>query len=204
MASVNYKSASNYEHKVRIIGGQWKRTVLHIPLGLTVRPSLSRVRETLFNWIEFFLDGQWSEQTCLDLFAGSGALGFEAASRGAKEVYLWEKERTLVSAMQNTARKIQATQLQIQTTDSLLNLERASVVGQQWDIIFCDPPFDASYYDRILPLVISVLREGGFLYCENQALIDFSLYPALTLLRSGRAGSVHYFLLAKNNLGAVS
>jgi 16S rRNA (guanine(966)-N(2))-methyltransferase RsmD len=124
--------------EVRIIGGMWKRSKLPVAAVPGLRPTPDRVRETLFNWLGQDLSG-WH---CLDSFAGSGALGFEAASRHAASVLLSENNPICCEAMQKNAQRLQATQIRIQRADGL------SVLGQQaahsLDLVFLDPPYDFS------------------------------------------------------------
>ena len=129
--------------EVRIIGGQWKRSKLPVPPVPGLRPTPDRVRETLFNWLGQDLSG-WR---CVDAFAGSGALGFEAASRGAAEVRVFERDRALVAGLQRNAQRLQATTLHIQPGDALASL-RALTPGV-WDVVFLDPPFGDGHNDAL-------------------------------------------------------
>jgi 16S rRNA (guanine(966)-N(2))-methyltransferase RsmD len=178
---------------VRIIGGRWKRTpitVLNLP-GL--RPTPDRVRETLFNWLGQDRTG-W---TCLDLYAGSGALGLEAASRGAARVVLVEREARAVRALCGLRDKLGAQTLDVVQADAVQWLERCA---QRFDLILLDPPFQSDALSRVLPAALRVLAPGGMVYVEsahalNEAQPPLSAAPGLAVHRSGAAGQVHYHLL---------
>ena len=120
---------------VRIIGGLWKRSKLAVPARPGLRPTPDRVRETLFNWLGQDLTGL----RCLDAFAGSGALGFEAASRGAVQVLLCEQDPGLAAGLRANAERLKATQIKVQRGDAIATLKGAS--RGSWDLVFLDPPF---------------------------------------------------------------
>ena len=177
--------------EVRIIGGQWKRTKLPVADRPGLRPTPDRVRETLFNWLGQDLSG-WR---CIDAFAGSGALGFEAASRGAAEVVLLERDPVLVSELRATQQRLGAATTTVERVDALTWLARS--VPDAFDLVFLDPPFDDP---RSLALALvaaaRVVRVGGFVYAESStALGAVDGADRLEPWRSGRAGSVHFHLL---------
>ena len=176
---------------VRIVGGEWRRRVLRFPDSEGLRPTPDRVRETLFNWLGQDLDGL----TCLDLFAGSGALGFEAASRGADRVTLVEREPRVAAQLQDNAQLLQAApRVEIVKGDGLQYL---AATKKQFDVIFLDPPFKKGWLERIIPLLPRVLKDGAALYIEAENKIE-ALPPPLAdwhVVRSGKAGEVHYHLL---------
>src|SRR5215207_9409214 len=124
-------------HQVRIIGGRWKRTLLPVADKPGLRPTPDRVRVTLFNWLGQTLDG-WR---CLDAFAGSGALGFEAASRGAAEVVLLERDPALVAQLSASKVRLGAEAIRIERSDALQWMARAS--PDAFELVLLDPPFDA-------------------------------------------------------------
>lgn len=181
---------------IRIIGGQWKRTVLPVPDRAGLRPTPDRVRETLFNWLGQRLDG-WH---CLDLFAGTGALGLEAASRGAAGVLLVERDPVLVRNLRQHVQKLRADDVvRVFQTDALVWLDRRPLIPQ--DLILLDPPFRAGWLERILPKVLPWLAPAGLLYVESdfdldEAWLQAQGLAALDVVRAGRAGQVHYHLLA--------
>src|ERR1700682_2440780 len=121
-------------NRVRIIGGQWRSRLIKFPPAAQLRPTPDRVRETLFNWLGQRLDGL----TCLDLFAGSGALGFEAASRGAARVVMVENDRQAFGALGGYKDLLRATQVELVFGDALDYLRRSK---EAFDVVFLDPPF---------------------------------------------------------------
>ncbi len=179
--------------EVRIIGGQWKRSKLPVPPLAGLRPTPDRVRETLFNWLGQDLTGC----RCLDAFAGTGALGLEAASRGAAQVRMVERERSLAGALRDHVQRLGAQAVQVVQGDALAQL-RAAAVGQ-WDVVFLDPPFGAgdALFAQCLTATRPLLANEGRLYLEApRAWTPDELAPlGLQLLRHGRAGQVHYHLL---------
>jgi len=181
--------------EVRIIGGQWKRSKLHVTDLPGLRPTPDRVRETLFNWLGQDLSG-WR---CLDAFAGSGALGFEAASRGAEQVVLLERERRLAAALIEAKTRLKAEQLRIETVDALAWMARCA--PDAFELVFIDPPFDAPLVEPALAAAVRLVVPQGFIYVEaGQPLTPDPLAAqGLTLHRQGRAGAVHFHLLQRVN-----
>jgi 16S rRNA (guanine(966)-N(2))-methyltransferase RsmD len=177
--------------EVRIIGGQWKRSKLPVADRPGLRPTPDRVRETLFNWLGADLSG-WR---CLDAFAGSGALGFEAASRGADEVVLLERDRHLVASLNQTRERLKAQALRIEAADALSWM--SGCAPQRFELVFIDPPFDANLFDKALAAAARLVVPGGFVYLEaDRAFDEAQLGPlGLRLHRHLRAGTVHAHLL---------
>ncbi len=172
-------------NQVRIIGGTWRSRILRFPDLPGLRPTPDRVRETLFNWLGQRLDGQ----RCLDLFAGSGALGFEAASRGAAEVVMVEHDPRALAALVRNAHALGATQVHILRADALGYLEGDC---GRFDLILLDPPFASGLLAPALARAATRLAPGGRIYAE------FGTRPDLTawrILREGRAGQSHFCLL---------
>ena len=178
-------------HEVRIIGGQWKRSKLPVADAPGLRPTPDRVRETLFNWLGHDLSG-WR---CLDAFAGSGALGFEAASRGAAEVVLVERDARLARSLRESQARLGAAGLRVEIADGVANMRRAS--PHSYELIFLDPPFGANLHQPALAAAAPLVVRGGFIYLEaDQAADDAALAPlGLRVHRHGRAGAVHFHLL---------
>jgi 16S rRNA (guanine966-N2)-methyltransferase len=177
---------------VRIIGGEWRGRKLHFPHAAGLRPTPDRVRETLFNWLQFELPGR----RCLDLFAGSGALGFEALSRGATEVVFVERDPVSARAIGDMLAQLRCDRGRVEQVDAFAWLERAPP-AQPFDIAFLDPPYDAAW----LPVLTEKLEGGGWLvpgawiYLEDSAARGEPALPsAWTLMRSKRAGDVGYHL----------
>jgi len=183
----------NLPREVRIIGGQWKRSKLPVADSPGLRPTPDRVRETLFNWLGQDLSG-WR---CLDAFAGSGSLGFEAASRGAAEVVLVERDPRIVRSLRESQQRLQATALRVEAADALAVLRRAN--PQSFELVFIDPPFDAKLFDVALAAAANVVVPGGFIYLEaDRAYDDAAVAPiGLRVHRHARAGAVHFHLLQR-------
>jgi len=177
-------------NRVRIIGGQYRRRMLPFPDADGLRPTPDRVRETLFNWLGQDLPG-WR---CLDLFAGSGALGFEAASRGAAKVTMVERERTAATALEKNKALLGATAIEIVRADALVWLAADRTT---YDLVFVDPPFASGLAAELLPRLVAHLAPGGQIYVEQAEPVV--AVPGLVLHRSGRAGRSHYALLIKED-----
>jgi 16S rRNA (guanine966-N2)-methyltransferase len=173
-------------NEIRIIGGQWRGRKLRFPRIAGVRPTPDRVRETLFNWLGQDLTGR----TTLDAFAGSGALSFEALSRGAVLAVAIERERKLVEAMTGTAANLGSPALEAHCADAIAYLSREK---RRFDVVFLDPPFDSPGWERLLPLAAARLAAEGGIYVE--APTELEPPPGFTLWRRDRAGKVHYHLL---------
>jgi 16S rRNA (guanine966-N2)-methyltransferase len=188
-------------HQVRIIGGQWKRTPLTVLTAEGLRPTPDRVRETVFNWLSHLRDGNWAQLRCLDLFAGSGALGFEAASRGAAHVLLVENHTPAARQLEATKDKLRAEQVQVLRADAMATAEKLAAAGSKFDLIFLDPPYRQDWLGKLAPLCERLLDRGGLLYLEaEQALEEDALPDWLSgwqLIRADRAGSVFYHLLQR-------
>lgn len=186
------RAAPNRAHgvanRVRIIGGQYRRRLLDFPDADGLRPTPDRVRETLFNWLGQDLPG-W---ICLDLFAGSGALGFEAASRGAARVVMIERDAKAIRALEANRAMLGANQLDILRVDALAWLANSR---ESFDLIFVDPPFDSGLAATVLPELAAHLKPGGHVYIEQAMPVVAP--PGLVLQRSGRAGRSHFALLIK-------
>lgn len=165
--------------------------VITFPDSPGLRPTPDRVRETLFNWLGQTLYGR----TCLDLFAGSGALGFEAASRGAERVVMVEKNHAVFRALQDNINKLGCGNVFVHSQDGL---EFALRDVQRYDVIFLDPPFQGDYLPKLLEILPQRLNENGVVYVESGAAIDIPR-PWLTV-KSGRAGQVYYHLLQKEQI----
>nr|MDP2190711.1 16S rRNA (guanine(966)-N(2))-methyltransferase RsmD [Rhodoferax sp.] len=187
------KSASPQAHEVRIIGGQWKRTKLAVADQPGLRPTPDRVRETLFNWLGQDLSG-WR---CIDAFAGTGALGFEAASRGAKEVRMVEHDTALVVQLKRIQTQLQASATQIVRGDAVAALKQLDPASM--DAVFLDPPFDSVLFDAALQAAGRAVAADGFVYLEAPiAWTDEQLESAgLKVHRHLKAGAVHAHLLKR-------
>ena len=185
--------ASPQTHEVRIIGGQWKRTKLAVADKPGLRPTPDRVRETLFNWLGQDLTG-WR---CIDAFAGTGALGFEAASRGAKEVTLVEQDTALVAQLKRVQTQLQASATQIVRGDGIAALKQLDPASM--DAVFVDPPFDSVLFEAALQAAGRAVALDGYVYLEAPILwTDAQLESAgLKVHRHLKAGAVHAHLLKR-------
>ncbi|MHB8948725.1 MAG: 16S rRNA (guanine(966)-N(2))-methyltransferase RsmD [Rhodoferax sp.] len=185
-------------HEVRIIGGLWKRTKLAVAEHPGLRPTPDRVRETLFNWLGQDLSG-WR---CIDAFAGTGVLGFEAASRGAKEVLLVEQDTALVAQLKRVQTQLQASATQIVRGDGVAALKHLDPASM--DAIFLDPPFDSVLFEAALQAAGRAVAAAGFVYLEAPILwANPQLESAgLQVHRHLKAGAVHAHLLKRLGSGA--
>jgi 16S rRNA (guanine966-N2)-methyltransferase len=182
------RRAHGTSNRVRIIGGQYRRRLLEFPDAAGLRPTPDRVRETLFNWLGQDLPG-WA---CLDLFAGSGALGFEAASRGASRVVMIEREAGAYAALERNRIALAAAAIEVMRVDATRWLANDHTA---WDLIFIDPPFDSGLAASLLPTLGPHLAQGGRVYVEQGTPV---IAPAGFIMhRSGRAGRSHFALLGK-------
>lgn len=186
--------------QVRIIGGEWKRRLLPVLDALGLRPTPDRVRETVFNWIHHQLGGDWAQADCLDLFAGSGALGFEAASRGARSVTMLDYHAPAARQLQENKDLLKAQNVTVLRGDAFTVAADMAARGQRYDLIFVDPPYQQGFIDKTLPLCVGLLNPQGMVYVEAEyALADGDaaadwLAP-WEIIRTDKAGMVFYHLL---------
>ena len=171
-------------NRVRIIGGRWRSRILRFPPASQLRPTPDRVRETLFNWLGQRLDGL----SCIDLFAGSGALGFEALSRGAARVVMVEKDRAIAAALRESAKLLEA-EAQVVVGDAIGYL---ATPGERFDVAFVDPPYASDLAEASMRALQPRLNAGARVYVES----DKPLTPPENwrALREDRAGAVRYAL----------
>ena len=178
------KPATHHPGEVRLIGGLWKRSKLPVADRPGLRPTPDRVRETLFNWLGQDLSG-WR---VLDAFAGTGALGFEAASRGAAEVMLLERDAVLLQSLEATKLRLKATGVTVQRADALPWMLRAA--KGQHELVFLDPPFDSGLMPAAVQAAAALLVPGGYLFTESGETLAQDP-PGMQLYRSLKAGAVH-------------
>lgn len=187
------KAPQQTRNQVRIGGGQWRGRTLSFPDVAGLRPTPDRVRETLFNWLAPVVAGS----RCLDLFAGSGALGFEAASRGAAEVVLVERDATVVKTLREQQQRFAAAQLHIVQADALQYLDGTP---RPFDIVLLDPPFGQGLLEATLAaLAPGWLAPTAFIYMEAERAMETAALSALLpdgfeVFRSKVAGQVGYQL----------
>ncbi|HEX2830327.1 MAG TPA: 16S rRNA (guanine(966)-N(2))-methyltransferase RsmD [Burkholderiales bacterium] len=175
-------------NEIRIVGGTWRSRRIRFTPREGLRPTPDRVRETLFNWLGQDLTGR----SCLDLFAGSGALGFEAASRNATRVVMVERDRAVFDALRANKAALDARQVELVRGDAL---EFVRGGKDLFDVVFLDPPFDADYWARLRPALPGLLNPDAFVYCESGAAIEWG--EGWQVAKSGRAGQVTYQLLRR-------
>lgn len=172
--------------RVRIVGGTWRSRLLDVPHASGLRPTPDRVRETLFNWLGQDLDGL----NCLDLFAGTGILGFEAASRGAAQVTLVEKDGGAVDALRKAAETLKASQVEIIRGDAVKFVQSTS---RKFDVVFLDPPYRQGWLERVAPLLNRIMQPDGWIYAESEAPVAH--LGDWQTVKQGHAGQVHFHLL---------
>jgi 16S rRNA (guanine966-N2)-methyltransferase len=183
---------SKLRRRVRIIGGIWRSRLIEFPETDGLRPTANRIRETLFNWLGQTLQGK----CCLDLFSGSGALGFEAASRGAVQVVLLEQNPDAIGALRVNQQKLAADGCRIVAIDALKFL---SGNVEKFDVVFVDPPFSSGLMIKVLGNLAQSLSESGMVYAEWGTPISdvVETLPARSweIVKQGRAGAVHFALI---------
>lgn len=174
--------------RVRIVGGAWRSRLIDVAAAPGLRPTPDRVRETLFNWLGQDLGG-W---TCLDLFAGSGVLGFEAASRGAARVTLVERDARVSDLLEKTRKTLQAAQVEIIRGDGL---KFHPFAERRYDLLFLDPPYRQGWLEKLEGRVDALLEPDGWLYVEAEAPVE--AVGQWRVVKQGRAGQVHFHLLQR-------
>jgi 16S rRNA (guanine966-N2)-methyltransferase len=184
------------KNKLTINAGQWRSRVVTFPDIAGLRPTPSRVRETVFNWLGQTLH----DKICLDAFAGSGALGFEAASRGASRVVMCESNTTATASLMENAKRLDATNIEIIKRDVLQYLPTQRLT---FDVVFCDPPFDSGLYAPFLEAIQPFLAEDARLYWESAIPLDAesSVLKDYAVVKSSKAGAVYFGLLRRHISG---
>lgn len=175
-------------NQVRIIGGAWRSRIIRFPAKMQLRPTPDRVRETVFNWLGQDLTGK----SCLDLFAGSGALGFEAASRGARRVVLVEGDRDCCKALATSRGALAAASVELKCADAL---EFLGSTEERFDVVFLDPPFRGGYWPRVAPLLPRCMAPDALVYLEGAG--EPEVPAGWELVKQGRAGQVRFQLLKR-------
>ena len=178
---------------VRIIAGRWRRRLLPVAAAGGIRPTPDRVRETLFNW----LAGEVEGARCLDLFAGTGALGFEAASRGARSVVMVERRHDAAAALEGAVRVLGADGVEVICADALVWTPSA---GDRFDIVFLDPPYSGPVPEASLARLdrLDALAPRCLVYLEaNRDPDGIELPPGWRLRHARRAGRVRYYLVSR-------
>jgi 16S rRNA (guanine966-N2)-methyltransferase len=189
------RSTASGNNTLRIIGGAWRSRKLTFISAPNLRPTPDRVRETLFNWLQ----GVIVKARCLDLFSGSGALGLEALSRGAKEVVFIEQHRGVADQLKKNL-------IQLQSNNAVINSDAKRYLDEAdkpFDIIFLDPPFRKGFLPSVLDILIEkqLLSEKAFIYLEHEAEADYAWENwQLDVVKATKAGQVKGYLLKYNAL----
>jgi 16S rRNA (guanine(966)-N(2))-methyltransferase RsmD len=178
--------AKNNLNNVRINAGEWRSRIIKFPDAEGLRPTPERVRQTVFNWLGQDLTGLH----CLDLFAGTGVMGFEALSRNAKAVVMVEKIPSVYKAILENKSTLQASNAQVLNIDALSFLDKNH---QLFDVIFLDPPYNQNWLDKVLPLVATHLSASGVVYAEAEYAIKDTV--TWQVIKQSKAGNVFYHLL---------
>lgn len=195
-------------NEVRIIAGKWRGRKISFPSALELRPTPDRVRETLFNWLMRDIVGA----TCLDLFAGSGALSFEALSRGAKFVLAFEKNPLVLKSIKENQKKLEATNLILSENNEDLLASPKRFINRicsksaedydnfAFDIIFLDPPFQANLWAYYLDMIAekNLLNPKGFIYVEAPIDISDLCFTSgkFKIVKSSKAGKIYFYLFS--------
>ncbi|MFT4021093.1 MAG: 16S rRNA (guanine(966)-N(2))-methyltransferase RsmD [Acinetobacter sp.] len=183
------------KNQLRIIGGEWKRRVLPFASIEGLRPTPDRVRETLFNWL------MWDIQNAkvLDICTGSGALAFEALSRGANSVVMIEPDRQQVEYLKKNMQLLQVSNCQLYANKAELVLP---TLKQQFDVVFLDPPYGLNLWKTLAELADPVIANHAFIYVEADRAIDQLTLPrSWQLIKHTKAGTVQAFLMQKKDSG---
>ena len=190
-SKVSNKSHPKTTNQIRINAGVWRSRLLKFPDVEGLRPTPERVRQTVFNWLGQDLTGK----NCLDLFAGTGAFGFEALSRNAKSVVMVENSMAAYKSLFQNQALLNAQNCQIHHTDALnfLSQHALNPDAQKMDIIFCDPPYNKDWLNKLLPVLSQHLSADGILYLEAEYEVQDS--DAWQVIKQNKAGNVYYHLL---------
>ena len=191
--ATSVKPKSSYPRQLRIIGGRWRGRRLEVSESEGLRPTPDRVRETLFNWLQPYIAGA----SCLDLFAGTGALCLEALSRGAADAVMVEKAPSVAQRLRQHVEKLQAVGAEVVVADAVDFLQRSP---RAFDVVFLDPPFKSNLIADCAAMVEALgwIKPGGFVYVEAPGhMKELSLPATWELIRSKKAGQVGYHLARK-------
>jgi 16S rRNA (guanine(966)-N(2))-methyltransferase RsmD len=177
--------------RIRITGGEWRSRLIQVADAEGLRPTPDRVRETLFNWLGQDLAGL----NCLDLFAGSGILGIEAASRGAAHVTLVEKSRRAFDQLRRNLEPFDGGRLELVCCDAVKFAPSSRLPGGRYDVVFLDPPYHRGWLDKVAPLLDGWTRPGARLYAEAEHPLEGLGRWRVT--KRGQAGQVNFHLLER-------
>lgn len=193
------KTTEKKLNTVRINAGEWRSRVLKFSDATGLRPTPERVRQTVFNWLGQDLTGL----TCLDLFAGTGVMGFEALSRGASAVTLVEKSIPAYKALIENKQLLMATQANILQQDALQFIKFNTL---KFNLIFLDPPYHQQWLDKVLPVITGQLPPNGLVYVEAEFALDVAseMMAGWQVIKQSKAGNVFYHLLKLSNDASIT
>ncbi|HEX8988671.1 MAG TPA: 16S rRNA (guanine(966)-N(2))-methyltransferase RsmD [Rhodocyclaceae bacterium] len=177
--------------RLRITGGEWRSRLIKVVDAQGLRPTPDSVRETLFNWLGQDLSGL----DCLDLFAGSGILGFEAASRGAASVTQVERDPRVFAALKENALSLSGDRMELVRADALKFTASAESQSRRYDVVFLDPPYRQQWLERIAPHLAKLAKPGMRVYAEAEHAVEH--LADWRTVKHGRAGQVFYHLLER-------
>jgi len=189
------RSQKSLNNSLRIIGGKWRGRKATFPDSEGLRPTSDRVRETLFNWLAPVI----TDARCLDLFSGSGALSFEALSRGAEHVTLIDASSKVSRQLQNNLHELQCENAKVLTTNAINWLKEENITEKPFDVVFLDPPFNQQLMAPSCELLESqgLVEEGSYIYIETEANLPLHLPQSWHIHREKKAGQVAYYLCIK-------
>ncbi len=178
------------QNAVKISAGVWRSRLIKFPDATGLRPTPDRVRQTVFNWLGQDLTGKH----CLDLFAGTGVMGFEALSRGAKSVTMIEKNSQVFKALKDNQVTLNATLANLQLIDAMQFLNSNKSL---FDVVFCDPPYGQQWLEKVLPILHTHLHPNALVYAEAEYEVQSD--DDWQVVKAGKAGNVYYHLLKSNH-----
>jgi len=193
--------SNKHKNNIRVIAGKWRSRKISFPDLAGLRPTSDRTRETLFNWIQDFLPGE----NCLDLFAGSGALGIEALSRGAAHVTFIDNTKNAIDSIEENLLSLHATQFDLVCADARSWLQETTEVDvKQYGVVFLDPPFAQDYLLNVCQLLEEKnrLSDNALVYFESSSALTIQQLPgSWDIVKSKQAGAVHYALCKRSIKG---
>ena len=190
------KSHGTQSNHLRIIAGKWRGRKVQSPDSQGLRPTSDRVRETLFNWLAPVIN----DARCLDLFSGSGALSFEALSRGAAEVTMIDANARVSYQLRENLKLLKCDNASLLTTDAVRWLNQPKTTSEAFNIVFLDPPFNQQLVTPSCELLDSqgLIEEGSYIYIETEAGLELQIPSSWKIYREKKAGQVAYYLCIKN------
>ncbi|WP_339045116.1 RsmD family RNA methyltransferase [Candidatus Zinderia endosymbiont of Aphrophora alni] len=196
--------------RIRLISGKWKGILLPSLKKTFLRPTLTRVKGVLFDWIDNLINNNWSIINCIDLFAGSGSLSFEAASRGSKKVFLIEKNKNLVNKLFFFKKYLNASNVFILKFNSFFFLRRSifylkkNKIYKKFNLIFLDPPFYKDFLPKMIFFCLNLITNDGFLYVElEHSINELKYYKCMLyweIINFSKTKKIYFYILKKKNI----